>query len=224
MDNKIQDRARSEIQLTHLDRLESESITIMREGVACFEKPVMLYSVGKDSAVMLHLACKAFAPGKLPFPLLHVDTLWKFKEMIAFRDHEAKRVGADLLVHTNPDGIEQGIGPVTHGSKIHTDVMKTAALKQALDKYRFDAAFGGRAAMKKNHVRKNGYYRFAMKRINGSQNGNVPNLGNYLTPRFTQGNLCARSRFLTGRNVIFGNIFCVRISLCPRFIWQKSAR
>ena len=143
MDNKIQDRARSEIQLTHLDRLESESITIMREGVGCFEKPVMLYSVGKDSAVMLHLACKAFAPGKLPFPLLHVDTLWKFKEMIAFRDHEAKRVGADLLVHTNPDGIEQGIGPVTHGSKIHTDVMKTAALKQALDKYRFDAAFGG---------------------------------------------------------------------------------
>ncbi len=129
--------------LSHLDRLQAESITIMREVVANFDKPVMLYSVGKDSAVMLHLACLAFAPGRLPFPLLHVDTGWKFREIIAFRDAEAKRLGFELLVHQNQQGLEQGINPFTHGSKIHTDVMKTAALKQALDKYQFDASFGG---------------------------------------------------------------------------------
>ncbi len=129
--------------LSHLERLESESIMIMREVVASFQKPVMLYSIGKDSAVMLHLASKAFAPGKLPFPLLHVDTLWKFKEMITFRDQEAVRLGAELLVHVNPEGVAQNIGPVSHGSKIHTDIMKTAALKQALDQYQFDVALGG---------------------------------------------------------------------------------
>lgn len=129
--------------LTHLERLEAESIRIIREVAAECENPVMLYSVGKDSAVMLHLALKAFAPGKLPFPLLHVDTLWKFKEMITFRDEIAQRYGFDLLVHTNPEGIEQNVGPFSHGSSVHTDVMKTQALKQALNKYQFDAAFGG---------------------------------------------------------------------------------
>ena len=129
--------------LTHLQRLEAESIHIMREVVAECEKPVMLYSVGKDSAVMLHLAAKAFYPSKPPFPLLHVDTTWKFKEMIAFRDKRAAELGLDLIVHVNPDGIAKGIGPFTHGSAIHTDVMKTQGLKQALDKYGFDAAFGG---------------------------------------------------------------------------------
>lgn len=129
--------------LTHLDRLESESIHIIREVVAEFRNPVMLYSIGKDSAVMLHLALKAFAPGKPPFPLLHVDTTWKFREMIAFRDETARRLGLDLIVHINEEGVARGIGPYTHGSKVHTDVMKTEALKQALDKYRFDAAFGG---------------------------------------------------------------------------------
>ncbi|MBV1914557.1 MAG: sulfate adenylyltransferase subunit CysD [Pseudomonadales bacterium] len=130
-------------QLTHLKQLEAESMHIMREVAAEFDKPVMLYSVGKDSAVMLHLAMKAFAPGKPPFPLMHVDTTWKFKEMIAFRDKQAERVGMELLVHVNQDGVDAGIGPFTHGSQKHTDVMKTEGLKQALDKYQFDAAFGG---------------------------------------------------------------------------------
>jgi sulfate adenylyltransferase subunit 2 len=129
--------------LTHLQRLEAEAIHIMREVVAECERPVMLYSIGKDSSVMLHLAMKAFFPGRPPFPFLHVDTTWKFREMIQFRDATVKRLGLDLLVHTNRDGIERGIGPFTHGSAVHTDVMKTQALKQALDKYGFDAAFGG---------------------------------------------------------------------------------
>ena len=129
--------------LTHLERLEAESIQIMREVVAECERPVMLYSIGKDSAVMLDIALKAFYPAKPPFPLLHVDTKWKFRAMIEFRDRMAKTLGLDLLVYSNPDGLAQGIGPFTHGSAIHTDVMKTQALKQALDKYGFDAAFGG---------------------------------------------------------------------------------
>lgn len=129
--------------LTHLRQLEAESIHIMREVAAEFENPVMLYSVGKDSAVMLHLARKAFYPSKIPFPLMHVDTTWKFKEMIAFRDKMAAEYGFELIVHVNEDGVKQGIGPFTHGSALHTDVMKTEGLKQALNKYKFDAAFGG---------------------------------------------------------------------------------
>ena len=120
--------------LTHLKQLEAESIHIIREVAAEFDNPVMMYSIGKDSAVMLHLARKAFYPGPPPFPLMHVDTTWKFKEMIAFRDKMAKEVGMDLIVHTNQEGVEQGIGPFTHGSSKHTDIMKTQALKQALDK------------------------------------------------------------------------------------------
>jgi sulfate adenylyltransferase subunit 2 len=130
-------------QLTHLDRLEAESIHIMREVVAECENPVMLYSVGKDSSVMLHLALAAFYPSKPPFPLLHVDTTWKFREMIEFRDATAKKFGLTLLVHINPDGLADNVGPFSHGSAVHTDVMKTQGLKQALDKYGFDAAFGG---------------------------------------------------------------------------------
>lgn len=129
--------------LTHLQRLEAESIQIMREVVAECEHPVMLYSIGKDSAVMLHLAVKAFYPSKPPFPLLHVDTTWKFREMIEFRDVMAKKLGLELLVHINPRGVEKGINPFTHGSAIHTDIWKTEGLKQALDKYGFDVAFGG---------------------------------------------------------------------------------
>jgi sulfate adenylyltransferase subunit 2 len=129
--------------LTHLQRLEAESIHIMREVVAECENPVMLYSIGKDSAVMLHLAMKAFYPAKPPFPLLHVDTTWKFKEMIAFRDKRAAELGLDLIVHVNPEGIAKGVGPFTHGSAVHTDIMKTEGLKQALDNFGFDAAFGG---------------------------------------------------------------------------------
>ena len=129
--------------LTHLQRLEAESIHILREVVAECERPVMLYSIGKDSSVMLHLAMKAFYPAKPPFPLLHVDTTWKFREMISFRDQLTAKLGLELLVHINQDGIARGIGPFTHGSAVHTDVMKTQGLKQALDKYGFDAAFGG---------------------------------------------------------------------------------
>ena len=135
--------ATTQIHLTHLQRLEAEAIHIMREVVSESENPVMLYSIGKDSAVMLHLAMKAFYPSKPPFPLLHVDTGWKFKEMIAFRDDLVAKLGLELLTHTNPDGLADGVGPFTHGSAIHTDIMKTQALKQALDKYEFDAAFGG---------------------------------------------------------------------------------
>ena len=129
--------------LSHLQRLEAESIHAMREVVAEAKNPVMLYSVGKDSAVMLHLAMKAFYPAKPPFPLLHVDTLWKFREMYAFRDQMVSKLGLDLLIHTNPEGVKMGVNPFTHGSQVHTDIMKTQALKQALDQYGFDAAFGG---------------------------------------------------------------------------------
>ncbi len=128
---------------TYLRQLEAESIHILREVVAEFNKPVMLYSMGKDSAVMLHLAMKAFYPGKPPFPLLHVDTTWKFKEMITFREETAKRSGLDLIVHVNEEGVRENISPFTHGSALFTDVMKTQALKQALDAHGFDAVFGG---------------------------------------------------------------------------------
>jgi sulfate adenylyltransferase subunit 2 len=129
--------------LTHLQRLEAESIHIFREVVAESDKPVMLYSVGKDSSVMLHLAIKAFHPAPPPFPLLHVDTTWKFRAMYEFRDQMVQKLQMELIVHVNRDGLEKGIGPFTHGSQVHTDVMKTQALKQALEKYKFDAAFGG---------------------------------------------------------------------------------
>ncbi|WP_200911602.1 sulfate adenylyltransferase subunit CysD [Teredinibacter purpureus] len=129
--------------MTHLKQLEAESIHIIREVAAEFDNPVMLYSVGKDSAVMMHLAMKAFAPGKPPFPLMHVDTTWKFKEMIAFREQRLKDLGWDLIVHINQEGVDMGISPFVHGSAKHTDIMKTQSLKQALDKHGFDAAFGG---------------------------------------------------------------------------------
>jgi sulfate adenylyltransferase subunit 2 len=127
----------------HLQRLEAESIAIIREVAAEFSNPVMLYSIGKDSGVMLHLALKAFFPGKLPFPLLHVDTTWKFRDMIAFRDEMARRYGLDLIVHVNQDGVSRGINPIASGSALHTQVMKTEGLRQALDQHKFDAAFGG---------------------------------------------------------------------------------
>lgn len=129
--------------LNHLQRLEAESIHIFREVAATCERPVLLYSIGKDSAVLLHLAMKAFHPAKPPFPILHVDTTWKFRDMIAFRDRTAQRLGLELIVHTNEEGLRAGINPIASGSRLHTDVMKTQALKQALDKHRFDAAFGG---------------------------------------------------------------------------------
>src|ERR1019366_4220296 len=148
----------NEHKLTHLKQLEAESIHIFREVAAEFEKPVMLYSIGKDSSVMLHLAMKAFWPGKLPFPLMHIDTTWKFREMIEFRDRRMRELGLDLIIYINEEGVRQGIGPFTHGSKKHTDVMKTEALKQALDKYGFDAAFGGaRREEEKSRAKERGY-------------------------------------------------------------------
>lgn len=170
-------------QLTHLKQLEAESIHIIREVVAEFDNPVMMYSVGKDSAVMLHLALKAFAPAKLPFPLLHVDTLWKFKEMIVFRDKRAKEEGFELLVHTNPDGIAQGIGPFTHGSAVHTDIMKTQGLKQALNKYKFDAVFGGARRDEEKSRAKERIYSFRDKNHRWDPKNQRPELWNIYNAR-----------------------------------------
>jgi sulfate adenylyltransferase subunit 2 len=142
-ENKMSASQSKNTRAPHLKHLEAESIYIMRDAVAQFRSPVMLYSIGKDSSVMLHLALKAFYPSKPPFPLLHIDTTWKFREMIAFRDRRAAETGLDLLVHINEEGVRQGVGPFTHGSAVHTDIMKTQSLKQALDRYGFDAALGG---------------------------------------------------------------------------------
>ncbi|RWU12939.1 sulfate adenylyltransferase subunit CysD [Pseudidiomarina gelatinasegens] len=165
-------------QITHLQQLEAEAIHIMREVVAELRNPVMLYSVGKDSSVLLHLARKAFAPGKIPFPLMHVDTTWKFKEMIEFRDSMAEKHGFKLITHTNPDGIEQGIGPFTHGSAVHTDVMKTQALKQALNKYQFDAAFGGARRDEEKSRAKERIYSFRDKNHRWDPKNQRPELWN----------------------------------------------
>jgi len=179
----IGERMISTERLTHLKQLEAESIHIIREVVAEFNNPVMMYSVGKDSAVMLHLALKAFAPAKLPFPLLHVDTLWKFKEMIAFRDQRAKEEGFELLIHTNPDGIAQGIGPFTHGSAVHTDVMKTQGLKQALNKYKFDAVFGGARRDEEKSRAKERIYSFRDKNHRWDPKNQRPELWNVYNGR-----------------------------------------
>ena len=173
--------------LTHLQKLEAESIHIMREVAAEFDNPVMLYSVGKDSAVLLHLARKAFAPGKIPFPLLHVDTDWKFKEMIAFRDQMAKDYGFELLVHKNPEGIAQGVGPFTHGSAKHTDIMKTQGLKQALDQYGFDAAFGGARRDEEKSRAKERIYSFRDKNHRWDPKSQRPELWNIYNSKVNKG-------------------------------------
>lgn len=173
--------------LTHLKQLEAESIHILREVVAEFDNPAMLYSVGKDSAVMLHLAIKAFHPAKLPFPLLHVDTTWKFKEMIEFRDKRAKELGFELLVHINQDGIDKGIGPFTHGSSVHTDVMKTEGLKQALNKYKFDAVFGGARRDEEKSRAKERIYSFRDKNHRWDPKNQRPELWNIYNSRVHKG-------------------------------------
>lgn len=164
--------------LTHLKLLEAESIHIFREVAAEFDNPVMLYSVGKDSSVLLHLARKAFAPGKIPFPLLHVDTTWKFHEMIEFRDEMAKKYDFDLLVHINPDGVAMGVGPFTHGSAKHTDIMKTQGLKQALNHYKFDAAFGGARRDEEKSRAKERVYSFRDKNHRWDPKNQRPELWN----------------------------------------------
>ncbi len=173
--------------LTHLDRLESESIHIIREVAAEFRKPVMLYSIGKDSAVMLHLAMKAFAPGRPPFPILHVDTTWKFGDMIRFRDETAARLGLDLIVHINQDGVARGVGPFSHGSRVHTDVMKTEALKQALERHGFDAAFGGARRDEEKSRAKERIFSFRNKRHGWDPKNQRPELWNLYNTRVAPG-------------------------------------
>ena len=159
----------------------------MREVAAEFDKPVMLYSVGKDSAVMLHIALKAFYPGKLPFPLMHVDTTWKFKEMIAFRDQQIEKLGLDIIVHTNQEGVDAGIGPFTHGSEKHTDIMKTQALKQALNKHKFDAAFGGARRDEEKSRAKERVYSFRDKNHVWDPKNQRPELWNVYNGKINKG-------------------------------------
>ncbi|QUX91820.1 sulfate adenylyltransferase subunit CysD [Marinomonas sp. A3A] len=177
----------TEARLTHLKQLEAESIHIIREVAAEFDNPVMLYSIGKDSAVMLHLAMKAFYPGKPPFPLMHVDTGWKFKEMITFRDELVAKLGLELIVHQNQEGIDQGIGPFTHGSSKHTDVMKTQGLKQALDKYGFDAAFGGARRDEEKSRAKERVYSFRDKQHRWDPKNQRPELWNIYNGKVNKG-------------------------------------
>jgi len=173
--------------LSHLNQLEAESIQIFREVAAEFDNPVMLYSVGKDSSVLLHLARKAFYPGKIPFPLLHVDTTWKFKEMIAFRDQLAKDIGFDLLVHQNPEGIKMGVNPFVHGSSKHTDIMKTVGLKQALNHYKFDAAFGGARRDEEKTRAKERVYSFRDSEHRWDPKNQRPELWNIYNGRIDKG-------------------------------------
>jgi len=177
----------SKYKLNHLKRLEAESIHIMREVVAEFENPVMLYSIGKDSTVMLHLAMKAFYPGKPPFPLLHIDTTWKFKEMIEFRDRIAKELGLELLVYTNQEGVKNNINPFTHGSKKYTDIMKTEALKQALNKYKFDAIFGGARRDEERSRAKERVFSFRDKNHRWDPKNQRPELWNIYNTRINKG-------------------------------------
>ena len=173
--------------ISHLRRLEAESIHIFREVAAECENPVFMYSIGKDSSVMLDLALKAFHPAPLPFPVLHVDTTWKFKEMIVFRDRIAKKHNLDMLVHINPDGIEQNIGPFSHGSAVHTDVMKTQGLKQALDKYKFDAAFGGARRDEEKSRAKERVYSFRSATHQWDPKNQRPELWNLYNPKINKG-------------------------------------
>jgi sulfate adenylyltransferase subunit 2 len=177
----------SDYRLTHLKQLEAESIHIIREVAAEFDNPVMLYSIGKDSAVMLHLAQKAFYPGKLPFPLLHVDTTWKFREMIEFRDNMAKKIGADLIVHINKEGVDAGVSPFSHGSAKHTDIMKTQALKQALNTYKFDAAFGGARRDEEKSRAKERVYSFRDKNHRWDPKNQRPELWNLYNGKINKG-------------------------------------
>ncbi len=177
----------SNYNLTHLKQLEAESIHIIREVAAEFDKPVMLYSVGKDSAVMMHLTMKAFFPGKPPFPMLHVDTTWKFREMIEFRDQRIKELGWDLIVHINQEGVDMGISPFVHGSAKHTDIMKTQGLKQALNKYGFDAAFGGARRDEEKSRAKERVYSFRDKNHRWDPKNQRPELWNIYNGRVDKG-------------------------------------
>jgi sulfate adenylyltransferase subunit 2 len=188
----------------HLKRLEAETIEIMREVVAEFKNPVMLYSIGKDSSVMLHLAIKAFHPAPLPFPLMHVDTTWKFRDMITFRDDTAKRLGFKLIVYINQEGVERGIGPIASGSSVHTHVMKTEALKKALDLHGFDAAFGGARRDEEKSRAKERIFSFRSQGHAWDPRNQRPELWNLFNTRIRQGEPSACSRCRTGPNSTSG--------------------
>ncbi len=173
--------------INHLEKLEAESIHIIREVAATCSNPVMLYSIGKDSSVMMHLALKAFYPSKLPFPVMHVDTTWKFREMIEFRDRFSQENDLDLIVHINQDGVDQGIGPFSHGSVVHTDIMKTQGLKQALDKYGFDAAFGGARRDEEKSRAKERIFSFRSNQHRWDPKNQRPELWNIYNSRIQKG-------------------------------------
>ena len=175
------------MQLTHLDILEAEAIHILRETAASFERPVLMYSIGKDSTVLLHLAMKAFWPAKPPFPLLHIDTTWKFREMIAFRDAAVAKLGVDLRVHINEEGVRQGISPMTHGSKVHTDVMKTQALRQALEAGKHDAAIGGARRDEEKSRAKERIFSFRDRNHRWDPKNQRPELWNLYNTRLNEG-------------------------------------
>ena len=175
------------MKLSHLDKLESESIYIIREVASEFDNPVMLYSIGKDSSVMLHLAQKAFYPSKIPFKLMHIDTTWKFKEMINFRDEIAKKYNLDLLIHINQEGVKNNINPISSGSKIHTDVMKTQSLIQSLDKYKFDAAFGGARRDEEKSRAKERIFSFRDKKHRWDPKNQKPELWNLFNTNIDNG-------------------------------------
>ena len=206
--------------LSHLDELEAEAIYIMREVAAECEKPVMLYSIGKDSSVMLHLALKAFYPEKPPFPFLHIDTTWKFREMIEFRDRIAKENGIDMLVYTNEEGVKAGINPFDNGSA-YTDIMKTQALKQALTKYGFTAAFGGGRRDEEKSRAKERIFSFR----NAAQAWDPKNQRpETTTPRSRKGKACEFFRSPTGQRKISGSTFSVKTSKSCHYILQKKDR
>lgn len=213
-----------EKRLTHLRQLEAESIHIIREVAAEFANPVMLYSIGKDSSVMLHLARKAFFPGTLPFPLLHVDTGWKFREMYEFRDRTAKEYGFELLVHKNPEGVAMGINPFVHGSAKHTDIMKTEGLKQALNKYGFDAAFGGARRDEEKSRAKERIYSFRDRFHRWDPKTSGRSCGTTTTARSTKGRASASSHCRTGPSWTSGSTSSWKRSTSCRCTWRNRAR
>lgn len=207
--------------LTHLDQLEAEAIYIFREVAAECERPVMLYSIGKDSSVMLHLAMKAFYPEKPPFPFLHIDTSWKFREMIAFRDQRAKELNINMLVYRNEEAIAQGINPFDHGAA-YTDIMKTQALKDALTKYQFTAAFGGGRRDEEKSRAKERIFPFGTNITHGIPKTSARRCGNYTIRRLVRVRACASSLFPIGQKRISGNISGGKISALYPCILQKN--
>ena len=209
--------------LSHLDELEAEAIYIIREVAAECENPVMLYSIGKDSSVMLHLAMKAFYPEKPPFPFLHIDTTWKFKEMIQFRDHIAEKMGIEMLVYTNEEGVKAGINPFDHGSA-YTDIMKTQALKQALNKYQFTAAFGGGRRDEEKSRAKERIFSFRNAAQAWDPKTSVRKCGSFTTQRSTRAKVSVSSRFPTGRKKTSGSTLSVKTLKSCRYTLQRNVR